>query len=272
MEQTEENKLYYQTLLEILYKYLEFFLSFDHENTGNYLDLFPKLECLYHNLEKNIYESEDLSLNPLELIEHFTALIEKNLATIDLSIENIREGIEDKDFANLTLALYLKKFKNSISSQIDSLIDLLSSCHLTSAKYLLELLTMFKNQELSTSITLRGIDERLMPYYAYSLRIHYDKKATANMYSFLTLSLILKIGEVLNLFVSDIGLVDINLKDIAGHLDCFNTHRDEKNGIYSVEDLSLALTSMRKNITATLQQLQNKETIASLQLDVKNLK
>ena len=134
---------------------------------------------------------------------------------------------------------------------------------------LMELINMFKNTVISTSITSTTIDDKLMTYYACKLGIRYHEHSTANMYTFIMLNAISGINETLSRFLENIDLTDIQMHDVSGHLDYFNSHKDESNAVYPIDDLSACLTNLKANINAFNTLLQDKNKKVSLQPDVK---
>lgn len=271
MNNTEEKKLYYNTLTKILYRYLEFILSFDNNKCYNYMDLFSQLEDAYNNILKTIDEMDELHLNSQDAIKKIEELILKELASANIvELFDIKEGLSDKDISDLSISLYLKHYKDSINNELTSILEILSAYDTSEAKLLTEQINMFKSTYLSTSITSTKVDNKLMSYYANSLRIEYDEFKTANMYTFIMLNLISGINENLSRFLDSIGQIDIQMHDVSGHLDCFNSHKEELNAIYSIDDLSECLTNLHSNINAFIALLRDKNKKVSLQLDVKS--
>lgn len=269
MEETTEITLYKKTLLDILYKYMEFILSFDNTTNRGYMDMIPDLEHIYHSLEKKL-DKIDLSLNPLDDIDKMAKIIEDELADNNLEdIKNITNGLNKIDIVNLFLALFLKNYKNSISANLDKLERYLGSMATPTAKFLNLLVNKFKNEALSTSIVSSEANSHLMEYYAVSLRVQYGEEASDKMYTFMMLSLITKINEVLNTMIQEMNCTAFHYNNIEGYLDYFNNHKDESNGIYPLEILITALTNMRYNIDTVLIELSVIDNKVSLQLDVK---
>lgn len=270
MEQTAELTLYKKTILDILYKYMEFILSFDNSCNRGYMEIIPDLENIYSSLEKKL-DNIELSLSPLDDIDKMTKIIEDKLEENGLGdIKNIINGLDKMDIVNLSLALYLKNYKNSISSTLDKICGYLDGIATPTSKFLNLLLNKLKNEELSTSITSSEANNNLMDYYAASLRIHYDEASSDKMYTFMMLSLISKINEILNRMIQEMNYPNFHYNNIEGHLDCFNNHKDEINGIYPIEILITALTNLRYNIDTVLIELRAKDDPISLQLDVKS--
>lgn len=271
MEYTTEKKLYNETILEILYKYMEFNLSFDTENSCNYMSIYPTLNDVYHQLKEDLVTLEVEELESLSSLEFVSNLINERFSNIDIiSIGDITKGLSKIDIANLSLGLYLKRFRNIINTQLENTISLLSEYHAPNAKFLIELLSMFKTLNLSTSIKSKSVDKNLMPYYASSLGINYDEDQTAKMYSFLMINLLAKIGEILPLVLSEIGLDNLHVQDLLGHIDCFNTHKDENIGSYPIDNLALALGNLKNNLELVIESLKTKEQGLGLQLDIKS--
>ena len=271
MNNTEEKKLYYKTLTEILYKYMEFTLSFDSAKPYSYLNILPILEEAYETILKDIDALKEVPLNSHEAISHVEEIILKNIADLNIIEQyDIKEGLDIKDISTLSIALYLKRYKNSINNELNTLMDILNSYNTNESKFLLELINMLKNTSLSTSITSTTIDNKLMPYYANLLAISYDEFSTANMYTFIIINVISQINELISRFLENVGLTDVQTRDVQGHIDHFHSHKDELNASYPIDDLSEGLTNLKTNLNTLIGVLQEKNKNASLQLDVKS--
>lgn len=271
MNNTEEKILYYKSLAEIMYRYLEFTLSFDSSNHYSYLNILPALEDTYADILNYIEQMEELHFNSHEAIEKIEEIILFALSQANIiDIQDIKEGLSIEDISNLSIAFYLKRYKISLNDEINSILDILSKYNTSEAKFLTELINMFKNTVLSTSITSTTIDDKLMAYYANKLRISYNECSTAKMYTFIMLNTILGLNEALSRFLESVGLTDVQLRDVAGHLDCFNSHKDDVNAIYPIDDLAGSLTNLHNNINTFNHLLQEKNKIVSLQHDVKS--
>ncbi|MDE6141975.1 MAG: hypothetical protein K2G03_05170 [Bacilli bacterium] len=128
MNNTEEKKLYYKSLAEILYRYLEFILSFDNHKKYSYLSLLPTLNEIFINIINNIEQMEELHLNSHEAIDKIEEMILTELSREKIiDIIDIKEGLSIKDISNLSIALYLKKFRNSITDELNSMLEIVSS-------------------------------------------------------------------------------------------------------------------------------------------------
>ncbi len=271
MNNTEEKKLYYKTLTEILYKYMEFTLSFDSAKPYSYLNILPILNEAFATILNDIENMEEVHFNSQEAISYIEKIILKNIADLNIIDQyEIKEGLAIQDISTLSIALYLKKYKNSISNELNTLMDILASYDTNESKFLLELINMLKTTTLSTSITSTTIDSKLMPYYANLLGIRYDELSTANMYIFIIINIISQINELISRFLENMGITDVQTRDVQGHIDHFHSHKDELNAIYPIDDLTEALTNLKTNLNTLIRILQEKSKNASLQLDVKS--
>lgn len=271
MEYAVEKKLYQETTLEILYKYMEFILSFDKEVNFNYMTNYPALEEIYQNLKEKLSILDEEPFDSLTSIYFITSFINNYISNVDfINFSDVTKGLNKVELSNLILGLYLKRFKNSIIQQLENIIAILSEYKTTNAKFLVELLSMFKTLNLSTSIKSDIVENNLMPYYAASLGIRYDDEQTSKMYSFMMINLLTKIGETLPLVLSEIGLSDLHINDISGHIDCFTHHKDEIYGSYPIENLAISLGNFKANLELVIEALKVKDDNISLQLGVKN--
>lgn len=273
MNNTEEKKLYYKSLADILYKYLEFILSFDKNKKIRFMDIFPVLAEVYTNILNEIEQMEEVHLDSLEAIEKVEEIIESELEKANIiKVSDIKEGLSIEDISNLSIALYLKNYKNSIHEELNAAYEILYKYNTNEAKFLMELISMFKNTMLSTSLTSAIVDDKLMPYYIFKLNISYRELSTCDTYTFIMLNLISGLADALSRFLETTGLTDIKMHDITGHLDCFNSHKDVLNAIYSIDDLSECLTGLSDNLRSFIRLFQDKNKTVSLQPDVKSEK
>lgn len=241
--------------------------------------LFTNIPCLIYNKYSKLKEynyvlnkidnREDAQLDSHTSIDYIKEFIEIELKKLNLfETYDIQKGLSIKDVSTISLALYLKKYENRISKQLNDLMSILPSYNTNEAKYLLELIKMLKTAQLSTSITSTTIERSLMPYYAELLGIAYDELSTSNMYTFIMINTISEISTILPFFISSIHIEDINLKDVNGHLDCFNSHKDEINANYPIDDLASALTSFKVNLDSVVNKIKPKDANVCLQLDI----
>lgn len=271
MNNTEEKKLYYKTLTEILYRYMEFKLSFDNSQEYSYLNIIPELEEIYDTIINNIEQMEEVHFNSHEAITYVEDMILKELAKSSVKdIKSLKDGLSTKDISTLSIALYLKKYKDSIINELNKIKEIVTPYSTSETKFLIELINMFNTTILSTSISSSTVDNGLMPYFASQLRINYDEFSTANMYIFIMINLISQINETLSRFLESMSITDIQMRDVVGHLDCYNSHKDDLNALYSIDDLASSLTNLKTNLNAIINLLQEKNKKASLQLDVKS--